>query len=53
MNDDNVVKFQPRKPKPAEKPAARRPGRGLIWLAALAAVALVWAYYQFLAPQTV
>jgi len=54
LNDNNVLKFERRKPKPAEKNKPRAPGprKGLIWLLVLAAIVLVWAYYQFIAPPT-
>ncbi|MCQ4630295.1 hypothetical protein J2Y63_001668 [Shinella sp. BE166] len=51
MNDNNVLKFERRKPEPENKPKAPGPKKGLIWLAVIAVIALVWAYYQFLAPQ--
>ncbi|UPA26447.1 hypothetical protein [Shinella oryzae] len=53
MDDDNVVKFERRKPQPEKKPAAaQRLQAGHIWLAVLAVILLAWAYYQFIAPQT-
>ncbi|MCJ8150958.1 MULTISPECIES: hypothetical protein [Shinella] len=52
MDDDNIVKFERRKPQPEKKPATPRLQGGRIWLAILAAIVLVWAYYQFVAPQT-
>lgn len=52
MDDDNVVKFERRKPQPEKKPAAQRLQAGHIWLAVLAVIVLAWAYYQFIAPQT-
>jgi hypothetical protein len=51
LNDNNVLKFERRKPEPENKPKAPGPKKGLIWLAVIAVIALVWAYYQFLAPQ--
>ena len=53
MNDNNVLKFQRPKPKQENKPSAPGPRKGLIWLLVAAAVVLVWAYYQFIAPQGV
>lgn len=53
MNDNNVLKFEPRKPKQENKPAAPGPKKGLIWLAVVVVIAAVWAYYQFIAPQAV
>ena len=53
MNDNNVLKFEPRKPKQEKKPVAPGPKKGLVWLAVVADIVLVWAYYQFLAPQGV
>lgn len=52
MSDDNVVKFERRKPKQEKKPGAPGPGKGLVWLLVVAVIALVWAYYQFIAPQS-
>ena len=52
LSDDNVLKFERRKPKQEKKPVALGPKKGLIWLAVLVAIALVWVYYQFLAPQS-
>ncbi|QRI61620.1 hypothetical protein JQ506_01590 (plasmid) [Shinella sp. PSBB067] len=52
MNDNNVLKFERRKPKQDNrKPAAPGPKKGLIWLAIAIVIALVWTYYQFIAPQ--
>ena len=51
LNDNNVLKFEPRKPKQENKPATPGPKKGLIWLAVAAVIVLAWAYYQFLAPQ--
>ncbi|MCV9966956.1 hypothetical protein OIU34_34520 [Pararhizobium sp. BT-229] len=49
MNDDNIVKFQ--RPKPKKQPRTITPAvrKAFIWLAATAAVLLVWAYYQYFA----
>ena len=49
MNDDNIVKFQ--RPKPKKQPRTVTPTarKAFIWLAATAAVLLVWAYYQYVA----
>ncbi len=33
MNDNNVLKFERRKPEPENKPKAPGPKKGLIWLA--------------------
>lgn len=52
MNDNNVLKFEPRKPRPENKPAGRGPKKALVWLVAIVVIVLVWAYYQFIAPQT-
>lgn len=51
MSDDNVLKFERRKPKQEKKPHAPGPKKGLIWLAVVVVIALVWAYYQFIGPQ--
>lgn len=50
MSDDNIIKFERRKPK--REPRSVSPGqrKALIWLAVIAGLALVWAYYQFIAP---
>ena len=53
MNDNNVLRFERRKPQQENKPKAPGPKKGLIWIAVVAVIALVWAYYQFLAPQSV
>nr|WP_314089139.1 hypothetical protein [uncultured Shinella sp.] len=50
MNDNNVLKFEPRKPKQEKQPVAPGPKKGLVWLAVVVVIALVWAYYQFVAP---
>lgn len=51
LSDDNVLKFERRKPKQEKKPHAPGPKKGLIWLAVVVVIALVWAYYQFIGPQ--
>ena len=51
LNDNNVLKFEPRKPKQENKPAAPGPKKRLLWLAVAAVIVLAWAYYQFIAPQ--
>lgn len=51
LNDNNVLKFERPKPKEENKPSAPGPKKGLIWLAVAAVIVLVWAYYQFIAPQ--
>ncbi len=53
--NDNVIKFQrpsPKKEPPKLKPPSLGPkGRkALLWIAVIAAIALVWAYYQFISP---
>lgn len=55
MNDNNVLKFERRTPQQDDKnkPKAPGPKKGLIWIAVLAVILLVWAYYQFMAPQSV
>lgn len=53
MNNKNVLKFERRKPEKDSKPAAPGPKNGRIWLACVLVIALVWAYYQFIAPQAV
>jgi len=51
LSDDNVLKFERRKPKPEKKPLAPGPKKGLLWLVVVVVIALVWAYFQFIAPQ--
>ena len=48
--NDNVIKFQ--RPSPKKEPPKLSPkGRkAAIWIAVIAALVLVWAYYQFIAP---
>jgi hypothetical protein len=55
LNDNNVLKFERRKPQPDDqnKPKAPGPKKGLIWIAVAIVIALAWAYYQFIAPQSV
>lgn len=53
MNDNNVLKFQRPKPQQEKKPVAPGPKKGLLWIAVVAVIALVWAYYRFIAPQGV
>ncbi|MBP1881865.1 hypothetical protein [Sinorhizobium mexicanum] len=50
MSDDNIVKFERRKPKQASKRGSPSQRKAFIWLLAIVAVVLVWAYYQFIAP---
>jgi hypothetical protein len=54
VNDNNVLKFERRKPQQdkGKKPDVPGPKKGLIWIAVVVVVALVWAYYQFIAPPT-
>ena len=49
MDDNNIVKFQ--RPKPKKQPRIFSSGqrKTLIWLAAIAAVFIVWAYYHYVA----
>jgi len=53
VNDNNVLKFQRPTPQQEKKPKAPGPKKGLIWIAIATVIALVWAYYQFIAPQAV
>lgn len=50
MNDDNIIKF--RRPKAQKQPRTVTPGtkKALIWLVIIAALIVVWSYYQFIAP---
>lgn len=53
MNENNVLKFKRPKPKQDDKPKVPGPKKGQLWLAVVIFIILVWAYYQFLAPQSV
>jgi hypothetical protein len=53
VNDNNVLKFERPKPQQENKPSTPGPKKGLIWFALAIVIALVWAYYQFVAPQSV
>ena len=53
MNDNNVLKFERPQPQQQNKPKAPKPKKGLIWIAVVGVIVLVWAYYQFIAPQAV
>ncbi|ACP22896.1 hypothetical protein NGR_b14450 (plasmid) [Sinorhizobium fredii NGR234] len=50
MSDDNIIKFERRKPKREPRTVTPRQRKALIWIAVMAGVVLVWAYYQFIAP---
>lgn len=50
MSDDNIIKFERRKSKPQPKAVSPARRKALIWLAVIAGLVLVWAYYQFIAP---
>ncbi|MCV9967015.1 hypothetical protein OIU34_34855 [Pararhizobium sp. BT-229] len=47
MNDHNIIKFR----KPEKQPRTVTPGtkKALAWLASIAALVVVWSYYQFIA----
>ncbi|ASP51438.1 hypothetical protein [Sinorhizobium meliloti] len=50
MSDDNIIKFE--RPKPKQEPRSVGPmqRKALTWLALIAGLFLVWAYYHFVAP---
>ncbi|MCA1371287.1 hypothetical protein I6F15_28595 [Bradyrhizobium sp. BRP14] len=50
MSDDNIIKFEQRKPKPQPRTVSPVWRKALTWLAVIAGLFLVWAYYQFIAP---
>lgn len=50
MSDDNIIKFRRRKPKQEPRTVGPRRRKALTWLAVIAGVVLVWAYYEFIAP---
>ncbi|WP_411034936.1 hypothetical protein [Shinella sp. BYT-45] len=52
MNDKNVLRFERRKPRQEKKPVSPGPKKGLVWIVVAVVIALAWAYYQFIAPQT-
>ncbi|KOF17238.1 hypothetical protein AC244_18750 [Ensifer adhaerens] len=50
MSDDNIIKFERRKPKQEPRSASPMQRKALTWLAVIAGLVLVWAYYQFISP---
>ncbi|WFU50208.1 hypothetical protein [Sinorhizobium terangae] len=50
MSDDNIIKFERRKSKPQTRAISPMRRKALTWLAVIAGLVLVWAYYQFVAP---
>ncbi|MBP1886626.1 hypothetical protein [Sinorhizobium mexicanum] len=50
MSDNNIIKFERPKPKKGPGPVRPQQRKVLIWLAVIAGIMLVWAYYQFVAP---
>lgn len=50
MGDDNIIKYERRKPKKKPRSASPMQRKALTWLAGIAGLVLVWAYYQFVAP---
>lgn len=50
MSDDNIIKFERRKPKQGPRTVSPMRRKALSWLAVIAGLVLVWAYYQFIAP---
>lgn len=50
MSDDNIIKFQRPKPKKVPRTITSGTRKALIWLAVIGAVALVWAYFQYVSP---
>ena len=54
MTDKNVLKFKKSKPQPTPaKAATPRQRSATVWLVVILGILAVWAYFQFLAPQTV
>ncbi|MEY9770150.1 hypothetical protein [Sinorhizobium fredii] len=50
MSDDNIIKFERRKPKQEQSLSDQMQRKALTWIAVIAVLILVWAYYQFIAP---
>ncbi|AGA11084.1 hypothetical protein C770_GR4pD0973 (plasmid) [Sinorhizobium meliloti GR4] len=50
MSDNNIVKFERRKPTQESKRGSPRQRQVLTWLAVIVGLVIVWAYYQFIAP---
>ena len=50
MSDDNIIKFERRKPKREQRTVSPMQRKALTWIAVIAALVLVWAYYQFISP---
>jgi hypothetical protein len=50
MSDDKIIKFERRKPKKDARRVSPMQRKALTWLAVIAGLILVWAYYQFIAP---
>ncbi|NRP70020.1 hypothetical protein ILFOPFJJ_00897 [Ensifer psoraleae] len=50
MSDDNIIKFERRKPKQGLMTVSPMRRKALTWVAVIAGLVLVWAYYQFIAP---
>ncbi|MBL3684766.1 hypothetical protein F2981_21790 (plasmid) [Sinorhizobium meliloti] len=50
MSDDNIVKFERRNQAESQCRSAQCIAKALTWLAVIAGLFLVWAYYHFIAP---
>lgn len=50
MRDDNIIKFERRKPKKNPKSVSPMQRKALTWIAVIAGLSLIWAYYHFIAP---
>ncbi len=50
MSDDNIIKFERRKPKQEPRTVSPMHRKALTWIAVIAGLVLVWAYYKFIAP---
>lgn len=50
MSDDKIIKFERRKSNSQPRAVAPVRRKALTWLAVIAGLVLVWAYYQFIAP---
>ncbi len=49
MDDNNIVKFKRPMPKKHPRTVSSGQRKALLWLAAIAGIFIVWAYYQFVA----
>jgi len=47
MDDNNIVKFKRPMPKKQPRTVSSGQRKALLWLATIAGIFIVWAYYQF------